>query len=224
VSGPRAGRRLSAALERGGDVLRREGLRSLWFKILGATVYRRLLLVERPLCEPVAEVRAGVPVEVSVLDRSEIAEYRAFRPDTEEAEVRSRLDGGQRCFVARHAGQIVSARWAAVDRVWIDYLSCELPLAPDEGYPYDLFTAPGFRGQAVSPATSTRMLRDFQRAGYRRMLGTVLPGNAASLRASAKTGYRPCGRIGYVGIGPWRWRFRMDTGQADRAPVAQQRG
>jgi GNAT superfamily N-acetyltransferase len=202
--------------------LRREGPRSLWFKILGATVYRRLILVERPLCEPVPDVKAAVAVEVSVLAHSEIAEYRRFRPDTAETEIQSRLDVGQRCFVARHAGQIVSARWAAVTRVWIDYLSCELALAPDEGYPYDLFTAPEFRGYAVSPVTSAAMLRHFQRAGYRRMVGTVLPGNEASFRASAKTGYRPCGRIGYVGIGPWIWRFRTDSGQGMTAPVAPQ--
>jgi hypothetical protein len=31
------------------QVLREEGLKSLWFKILGETVYRRLLLLERVL-------------------------------------------------------------------------------------------------------------------------------------------------------------------------------
>jgi hypothetical protein len=212
-------RTLRGALARARQVLRREGVRGLWFKVLGATVYRRLLLVERPLADPVPEVRATVPVEVSILDGSEVAEYRAFRPDTEASEIGSRLDAGQRCFVARHAGRIVSARWAAVDRVWVEYLSCELVLAPDEAYPYDLFTAPEFRGHAVSPVTSAEMLRHFQRAGYRRMVGTVLPGNEASLRASAKTGYRRCGRMGYVRIGSWTWRFRVDSGElAGRRP------
>jgi hypothetical protein len=201
-------------IARGWDVLRREGLSSFWVKLLAATVFRQLILVERPLDEPVPEVKAAADVEVAILDASEIAEYRRFRPDTPEAEIRARLDAGQRCFAARHAGRIVSARWAAVDRVWIDYLSCELALAPGEGYPYDLYTAPEFRGHAFSPATSAAMLRHFQGAGFRRMVGTVLPGNEASFRASAKTGYRPCGRIGCVGMGPWIWRFRVDSGGA----------
>jgi GNAT superfamily N-acetyltransferase len=170
-------------------------------------------MVERSLSEPVPDVRAAVPVDISLLRVSEITEYREFRPETDEAELRSRFDDGQRCFVTRHAGRIVSARWAAVDRVWINYLSQELRLAPDEAYPYDLFTTPEFRGQAVSPVTSAEMLRHFQRAGYRRMVGTVLPGNEASLRASAKTGYRACGWIGYVRIGCWTWRFRTDSGR-----------
>jgi L-amino acid N-acyltransferase YncA len=199
-----------AALARGREVLRQEGLRGLWFKILGETVYRRLLLVERPLHEPVPEVKARVPVQIGLLHKNETGEYREFRPETAEAEIRSRLESGQWCFVARHQGRIVSARWAAADRVWIDYLSCELTLAAGEAYPYDLFTSPDFRGRAVSPVTSAEMLRYFQRAGYRRMVGTVLPGNQASLRASAKTGYRPYGLIGYVKIGPWKWRFQRE--------------
>lgn len=220
MSGAAGARSFRALLGRGRDVLRREGPRALWFKILGETVYRRLLMVERPLSEPVPEVKAGVPVEITLLSGNEIAEYREFRPETDEAELRSRFAAGQRCFVTRHAGRIVSARWAAVDRVWINYLSLELRLAPDEAYPYDLFTTPEFRGQSVSPVTSAEMLRYFQREGYRRMVGTVLPGNEASLRASAKTGYRMCGWIGYVQIGRWTWRFRTDSGRRDAARLA----
>jgi len=195
------------ALERASEVLRQEGVRSLWFKLLGETVYRRLLLLERPLQEPIPTVTARVPVEISLLQKSEIAEYREFRAETHVSEVQARLDAGHWCFVARHQGRIVSARWATTDGVWIDYLSCELRLAVGEVYPYDLFTRPDFRGQSVSPVTSAEMLRYFRTAGYRRMVTTVLPENQPSLRAVAKTGYRPYGLIGYVKIGPWKRHF-----------------
>ena len=91
---------------RAGDVLRREGFRALWFKILGETVYRRLVLVERPLALPVPDVAARVPVDVAFLQPTELAEYRAFRPETSEAELESRLRAGQICFVARHRGRM----------------------------------------------------------------------------------------------------------------------
>jgi RimJ/RimL family protein N-acetyltransferase len=120
--------------------------------------------------------------------------------------------------VTRHAGRIVSARWAAVGRVWIDYLELELRLAADEAYPHDLFTVPELRGQAISPITSAAMLRHFQGAGYRRMVGTVLPSNEASRRASAKTGYRTCGWIGRVRVGRWTWRLGADAGRAPSGP------
>jgi RimJ/RimL family protein N-acetyltransferase len=194
-------------LERANEVLRQEGARSLWFKILGETVYRRLLLLERPLQEPIPEVKARIPVEIRLLQKTQIGEYLEFRAEANEAEVRSQLDAGHWCFVARHQGQIVSARWVTASHVWIDYLSYTLPLAAGEVYPYDLFTRPDFRGLAVSPVTSARMLRYFQTAGYRRMVTTILPENQPSLRAVAKTGYRPYGLIGYVKIGPWKRHF-----------------
>src|SRR2546423_935629 len=98
------------ALERAREVLRQEGVRSLWFKLLGETVYRRLLLLERPLQEPIPEVKARISVEVSLLQKIQIAEYLEFRAEAKESEVRSQLETGDWCFVARHQGQIVCAR------------------------------------------------------------------------------------------------------------------
>jgi RimJ/RimL family protein N-acetyltransferase len=194
-------------LERAGEILRQEGVRGLWFKILGDTVYRRLLLLERPLHEPSGEVKAGIPVEISLLQKSEIAEYVEFRQEGKDTEVEAQLEAGDWCFVARHQGHIVCARWATTGPVWSDYLSCELRLAADEIYIYDVFTKPGLRGQAVSPATSTEMLRYFRAAGYRRLVTAILPENQPSLRAVAKTGHRPYGLIGYITIGPWKRYF-----------------
>jgi RimJ/RimL family protein N-acetyltransferase len=205
VAGERG--KFRVALERAKEVLREEGVRSLWFKLLGETVYRRLLLLERPLQDAIPAVTARVPVEMSLLQKSEIAEYREFRAETDVSEVQSQLDAGHWCFVARHQGRIVCARWATAERVWIDYLSCELRLAVGEVYIYDAFTRSDFRGQAVSPATSAEMLRYFRTAGYRRMVTTILPENQPNLRAVAKTGYRPYGLIGYVKIGPWKRHF-----------------
>jgi GNAT superfamily N-acetyltransferase len=195
------------ALERAKEVLRQEGVRSLWFKLLGETVYRRLLLLERPLQDPIPTVTACVPIESSLLQQSEVAEYLAFRPEASEAEVRSQLEIGDWCFVARHQGRIVATNWAATNRAWLDYLSRELRLAPDEVYAYDSFTAPAFRGQNLGPALVVEKLRYLRAAGYRRMVCTISPENRASLRADAKTGYRPYSTIGYVQIGPWRWDF-----------------
>jgi len=200
--------RFGVALARAGEVLRQEGVRSLWFKILGDTVYRRLLLVERPLQGPIPAVTARIPVEISLLQETQVAEYLAFRPEADEAEVRCQLDAGDWCFVARHHGQIVAARWATANRIWIDYLSCEFQLAAAEIYSYDLFTQPEFRGHAVAPVISAEMLRYFRTAGYRRLVAAISPENDPSLRAVAKTGYRPYGLIGYVKIGPWKRHFR----------------
>lgn len=195
------------ALERASEVLRQEGARSLWFKILGETVYRRLLLLERPLQEPIPDVTARVSVVIGLLKKIEIAEYVQFRTEADIPGIQSRLDAGQVCFVARHQGALVSTSWAAANRAWIDYLSRELRLAPDEVYAYDSFTEPAFRGRSVDPARTAEKLRYFRAAGYRRMVCAVSPENRASFRSCAKVGYRPYGLIGYVRVGPWKRHF-----------------
>jgi L-amino acid N-acyltransferase YncA len=200
--------KLRLMLARANEVLRQEGVRSLWFKLLGDIVYRRLLLLERPLHEPISPVTARIPVEISLLQETQVAEYMAFRPEARESEVRSQLEAGDWCFVVHHQGQMICARWATVQRVWSDYLACELHLAEGEVYSYDLFTRPEFRGHAVSPVASVEMLRYFRAAGYRRMVAAISPENHPSLRSVTKTGYRPYGVIGYVKIGPWKWRFQ----------------
>jgi ribosomal protein S18 acetylase RimI-like enzyme len=195
------------ALERASEVLRQESARGLWFKILGETMYRRLLLLERPLHEPILEVTARVPVVISLLKKTEIAEYAQFRTEADVSGIRSRLDAGQVCFVARYQGGLVSSSWGATNRAWIDYLSRELRLAPDEVYAYDSFTEPAFRGRSLDPARTAEKLRYFRAAGYRRMVCTVSLENRASLLSCAKVGYRPYGLIGYVQIGPRKRHF-----------------
>ena len=196
-----------STLERASEILREEGVRSLWFKILGETVYRRLLLLERPLQDPIPEATARVPIVMSLLQKTEMDEYLEFRAEMDVSEVQSQLDAGHWCFVARSQGRMVATSWAATNRAWLDYLSCELRLAPDEIYAYDSFTEPASRGQNLGPALTAEKLRYFQAAGYRRLVCTISPENRASLRADAKTGYRPYGTIGYVKIGPWRRDF-----------------
>ncbi len=198
---------LRLALARASHVLRQEGARSLWFKILGETVYRRLLLLERDLQEPIPEVTVRLPVAIGLLKKTEIAAYVQLRTDADAAAIRSRLDGGQVCFAARHRGGLVSTSWAATNRVWIDYLARELPLAADEVYCYDSFTDEAFRGWGLDAARTAEKLRYFRRAGYRRAVCVVSPENRASLRSCAKVGYRFSGLIGYVRIGPWTWHF-----------------
>lgn len=193
--------------ERVVNVLREEGIRSFWFKLLGEIGYRRILLLERSLEEPILEVNARLPVTIDLLKTTEVDAYLRFRAETEPHEVVDQLNAGHWCFVARHEGQIVAASWAAGRRVWMSYLACEIPLLDGEVYVYDSFTRPDFRGQAVLPAIRTEMIRCFRAAGYRRMISAIVPENHASLQSVRKNGVRPFGVMGYIKIGPWRRDF-----------------
>ena len=183
-------------------------LRRLWFAGLSFTrIYRRLVLLERPLTQSFSDVSAHASMRVSVLAETEVAAYMAFRPDQDAANIRLRLEHAHRCFAVWHEQQIIHAAWAATARARIEYLSRELPLAPDEVYVYDAFTAPAFRGRGASPLRALTLGEHFRAQGYRRLLTAVHPENRVGFRPLEKVGTRPVGVIGYVGLGRWRWQF-----------------
>jgi ribosomal protein S18 acetylase RimI-like enzyme len=163
--------------------------------------------MEHLLDEPIAEVTGRLPVVVDPLKATEIDEYVSFRLGADPLEVRHRLAVGQRAFVARHEGRIVHAGWTTTKRARIDFLACEIALAPDEVYQYESFTAPGFRGQNLAAVRITEMMHYFRKAGYRRMVAVVVPENTPAFRPLEKAGYRPFGLVGYVQIGRWRRNF-----------------
>ena len=72
---------------------------------------------------------------------------------------------------------------------------------------------PALRGRGVSGAASTRLAHALADEGCRRILAGVLMENRAGKRAYEKAGYRRVGRIGYVGLGPWRRAFKQLVGR-----------
>jgi hypothetical protein len=182
-------------------------LRRAWFGLWGRIAYRRLLLVERRLDEPIRDIGPLIPVTIGLLREEEIEDYTTLVPGVDAEDVRSRLVDGQWCFTARIDGRLISVRWAAAKRMHLEYLECDLDLSADEACSYGLYTDPAFRGSAVSPTGSVAMLRHLREAGFRRVVAAILPENHASLRSVTKTGYRPYGVIGRVKLGPWTWRF-----------------
>ncbi len=192
-----------ASFRRAWEVLRREGPRSFFFKVLGETVYRRLLVIEREIGHPPVVDRCRIPVSYECLDSGALAEYGRFRPDADLENIRRRLEGGQECFVARHEGAIIHACWTATRYARIDYLDCEVALTPEAVYVYEVFTAPEFRGQAVSSGRSAHMERVLERQGAKRLVAAVWPENRAASRSRSKAGYSTTGKIGY-----WRLRHR----------------
>ena len=189
-------------------VLRHQGLKSFWFKILGELGYRRLLLLERSLAQPVSEVIAGLPIRVDVLQETDVDDYLVFRPDTPLTSVTERLTLGHRCYLARHEGRIVAACWTATRSVWSEYLGCEIGLGAGDAYLFDRFTLPAFRGLRIGNAVRMRQLRNLQQAGYRRTISAIMLENKPALRDIAKGGAKPFAVIGRFKFGRWQRTFR----------------
>ncbi|MEA1970789.1 MAG: hypothetical protein U9N37_04120, partial [Thermodesulfobacteriota bacterium] len=196
-----------SALLRAIEVLKEEGLKSLWFKLLGETVYRRVVVVERILDELIHPMTSRIPVTIKLMEKSDVGEYCEFYLDADRSDIQQRLDSGHWCFTARHQGHIVHTCWAATQVFWFNYLSYEIQLASDEAFIYDSYTDPSYRGLNIAATRSVVMMRFFHSAGFRRLLGVVAPENQSAVRIPQKSGYHPIGTLGFFKIGPIKQDF-----------------
>lgn len=188
------------------EVLREEGLRSLWFKVLGETIYRRVLLLERILEDVETEENASTG-RLSLLKAVGLPRYATFRPGSNLEALRHRLGRGESCFVMEVGGQIAHACWIAARRTRIDYLECEVDLPSDTCYAYNAYTYPALRGRGIAGARVRRMEPELIRMGYRRAMAVVGPENYRAIYFNTAAGYQIVGVMGYYQFGPWRRYF-----------------
>ena len=189
------------------EVLGKEGARSLFMRTLGETIYRRMIVMERPFNPPISPVPARIPVEFAPLELHEIEEYLESRPDADRDETITRLKRRHVCYVARHKGRIVTSCRIATERAWIDYLGAWIRVASSVGYLYELYTPPEYRGQNVGRAMFPEIFRYFGEVASPCVLAAFNPENRIQLVFS-RLGFRPVATIGVVAIGPWRRLLR----------------
>lgn len=195
------------ALKRFTGIIQENSISGLWFKLLGRTIYRRLILIKRDLHAPVNNVCPGIPITITLLRHDEIDDYIRFRPDADYTTIQHRLDKNAWCFVARHENRIVHSIWAFAKSAWIDYLKCCIQLSDNEIILLDSFTLPEFRGLNIAPARGVFLMQYFKNLGYCRLLGVVHKDNKPAFGPAEKTGWIPCGMKACIMIGPWRYHF-----------------
>ena len=176
----------------------------LGIRILGATIYRRVVVMERRLDHTLPEIAARVPVRFRLLTLSDLGSYALLRPDAAAPATRQRLAQGHQCFALWHEGQIVHAGWTATRDAWVDYLGCPFPLGAGDVYQFDSFTAPAFRGLDLAGARIAWMSRHLRDSGFQRLFAVVWPENTAGFPPLEKMGYRRCGWLRVIRLGRWR--------------------
>jgi hypothetical protein len=202
------------ALRRAIRSLRQEDLGTFAYKLASETGFRRVLLLERPLDDPIADPAPALPVDFAMLGAHEIDDYLVLRPDADRAHIAAHLASGWTCHVLRHDGRIVSACWRADSPYWSSYLERTMPIADGDAYLTDAWTDAGYRGHALAHVLCLHQLRDLREKGFRRALRGTVPENRSALRAHAKSGFRPIAVLGRIRIGPWRGHFRREWREA----------
>lgn len=198
---------MEQALRRLRNILSTEGWKGIWFRALSRTVYRRLVLVERALDKAPPSVSSQLNLKFGLLQAHELDDYYSLQPDAKPEVIRKRLTLEMKCFTARLNGRLVAVCWASTVAAHIDYLEQELQLAPEEVYIFDSYTSTECRGQNVAGARGAYIIRYFQNAGYKRLIGSFLPENKPAIRPLVKLGYHPFAITGRWKIGPWRHDF-----------------
>lgn len=188
------------------------GVRNVWFSALGCVVYRRLHVLERRIDDAAALASPPPGADVRVVELDDAHAYRHLRPEQPLGEFVRRRAAGALCFAAVDGDRVVGATWAQRGGGWCAYLGREIRLADDEVYLFDTLVDPRRRGTRIAPAIALAQVEALGRRGVVRLVATVLPENRASLRARARSGFRVCGRIGWVGLGGWRRHFSLRRG------------
>lgn len=189
------------------EVFHTNGIQGLWFGIMGECFYRRLILFNRPLDEPIELIVPKIPVKISELTQNNVNDYICFRPDENLSEIQHYLNIGHRCFVAYYEKHIVSASWVASGEVWIDYLFFNITIAPNDIYLYNLYTLPDYRSKNIASAIVTKIIKTLINTNYQYMILNVLPESKGVIQMYKKIGFQSFGLIGFKGIGQWKRPF-----------------
>ncbi|MBI3183044.1 MAG: hypothetical protein HYZ28_12980 [Myxococcales bacterium] len=118
----------------------------------------------------VAEVAPGMLAEVAIAAQKPPGEF--FR--------RVRL--GDRCFAVFDRGAPVHMRWLARRPVEVPELGLYVCPEEDEGYLYDAYTIPEYRGRRAASRSRRLLCRTMLDAGLRRGYAYVLADNRSCLR------------------------------------------
>src|SRR4051794_6481648 len=113
------------------------------------TVHRRMILMTRPLDEPIPERAPTGSFTFAEMTPDILEAYLALGP-ARQSHIDGRLATGSRCFLALDDGAIAHIHWMTTRRVRVDYLEADLVPPPRTVYIYDSYTPPQYRGRGLA--------------------------------------------------------------------------
>ena len=207
------------SLKMGIQVFRSDGLLATLRRGVYAIGWYRCMLIYGGAREQWPFQPTSLDLRFEALGESNIHEYLMMREDQTEESVRCRQQRGDRCLMVRSEKRLIGMCWLSIGSVWVDYLHCEVKLAPGVGFFSDSYVLPEFRGQRVSESLAPKSFDWFEMQGCDRVIGMIWTANAVSLYRAKRQGYNGIGLISRWKFGPWA-RFVLNLDE-DFEGVAQ---
>ena len=201
------------SLKMGIQVLRTDGLVATLRRGIHATGWYRCMLIYGGARDQWPFQPTSLDLTFEALEGSNIHEYLLMREDQTEEGVRFRQERGDQCLMVRCENRLIGMCWLSIGSVWVDYLQCEVTLAPGIGFFSDSYVLPEFRGHRVSESLAPKSFDWFETQGCDRVIGMIWTENAVSLYRARRQGYNGIGLISRWKFGPWV-RFVLSLDEA----------
>jgi len=199
VSGVTLRRRLATL-----RLLRRTGgARAVLVHAVAVLGYRKILVYELDLGSVPEPVQALATLDYGWLDEVGLDALRRQRPDVPPETYDARLARGDRCWVARQDGRVVSSRWVTLGPAAVDSTGVRCTLPAGYAYVHDSFTSADVRGRRVGPSAATRLAEALAAEGCRMLVAFVEAGNHWAVRNAENSGYAEAGSLAKVAAGRW---------------------
>jgi hypothetical protein len=128
-----------------------------------------------------------------------LANFHFYTHSNED--VLQRLVDGERCYIAKHKGQVVACYWKRTKEFYDFGTRRVFQLAENEEYNQGAFTSPEFRGMGLLEYLFTvSELSAMANNPNLRTYGFIDAHNHSSLKMASKLGFQKVGWIGFIGL------------------------
>ncbi len=154
----------------------------------------KLVLQERDLSQKVNIEPPRLSSTIRVVSKDNLDFYESLKRtmlisgDYENGCIRDRLAKGDLCYIAEENNETMAHIWVSVEDQYIPEVDMIMHIKDGEGYLYNGYVLPEYRGNRLWPAIGSNILSDFQERGFAKMSTTAYTWNIPSIKASMRIG------------------------------------
>ena len=159
--------------------------------------------------EEFPEIHPAIPIDVQDLNTDHVEAMRVWLRKGKADLFLQRSSEGKDGLVCLHEGQVIYHTWYTNRDEYDSSTEMWVRLKPGEGYIYDSFCKPAFRGKGIHSCMQTIRLRRLRDLDCEFAIGVVHTTNFSSRFSLVRTGYKPYERKVSIGIGRRLYKFSL---------------